>query len=74
MNASDIFIPMQPIDSLDCWITRTLAKCSSFTSYISEHVHNHLDDLSEMHGCMYHTSELDPELFMAFGSHTNPTH
>ena len=34
MNTSDI--PTQPLDCLDYWITHTLARCSSLTSYISE--------------------------------------
>ena len=53
MNVSDI--PTQPLDCLEHWITRTLVRCSSLTTYISErnNLSDLIEDVTEMQMYMY---------------------
>ena len=53
MDTSDI--PTKPLDCLEYWITRTLARSSSLIAYIAEHDHTSdlIEDVTEMHLYMY---------------------
>ena len=53
MNTTDT--PTQPIECLDYWITKTLGRCASVISYISEHdrLGDIFEDFNEISKCMY---------------------